>query len=63
MKANFDPSTLKSNTFTMEWPPRSGRHQEFPEVDRAAWFPIDAAETKILKSQAGLLAQLRKRTT
>ena len=60
MRGDFDPATLTSNTFRMEWPPRSGRQQEFPEVDRAAWFPMDEAETKILKSQAGLLAQLRK---
>ena len=60
MKGDFDPATLKSNTFLMEWPPKSGRQQEFPEVDRAAWFAIEEAEVKILKSQAGLLAQLRK---
>ena len=60
MRGDFDPATLKSNTFRMEWPPRSGRQQEFPEVDRAAWFSMDEAGKKILKSQAGLLAQLRK---
>ena len=60
MRAEFDPATLKSNTFLMEWPPKSGRQQEFPEVDRAAWFTIEEAETKILKSQAGLLQQLRR---
>jgi len=60
MRAGFDPNTLKSNTFPMEWPPKSGRRQEFPEVDRAAWFPIDEARQKILTSQAPLLAQLVK---
>jgi predicted NUDIX family NTP pyrophosphohydrolase len=60
MRAEFDPSTLRSNTFLLEWPPKSGRRQEFPEVDRAAWFPIEEAERKILTSQAPLLQQLRR---
>jgi len=58
MKADFDPATLRSNTFRMEWPPKSGRQQDFPEVDRAAWFSIDVARRKILKSQAALVGQL-----
>jgi predicted NUDIX family NTP pyrophosphohydrolase len=44
----------------MEWPPRSGRQQEFPEVDRAAWFGLEAARRKILKGQAAFLDQLEK---
>jgi predicted NUDIX family NTP pyrophosphohydrolase len=44
--------------FSMEWPPKSGRHQEFPEIDRAGWFPMETARVKILKGQAGLLDQL-----
>ena len=56
--AQFDPSRLRSNTFTMEWPPRSGQRREFPEIDRAAWFPLDVARAKILKSQAGFLDEL-----
>jgi len=59
VRGDFDPGTLKSNTFTMEWPPRSGRQQEFPEVDRAAWFAIEEAERKILRGQVALLRQLR----
>ena len=59
-EGDLDPETIKSNTFVMEWPPRSGRQQEFPEVDRAAWFPLDVASQKILKGQAGLLAELAK---
>jgi predicted NUDIX family NTP pyrophosphohydrolase len=43
----------------MEWPPRSGRRQEFPEVDRAEWFTIETAKEKILKSQVGFLEELR----
>ena len=61
LRGDFDPSTLKSNTFLMEWPPKSGRQQEFPEVDRAAWFAIALAERKILKAQSPLLRQLRER--
>jgi len=58
MRGQFDPATLVSNTFSMEWPLRSGQQQEFPEVDRAQWFKIDAARTKILKGQAPFLDQL-----
>lgn len=53
-----DPELLTSNTFTMEWPPRSGRQAEFPEVDRAGWFSLDEARLKILPSQLPLLDQL-----
>ena len=60
VRGEFDPSRLTSNHFTMEWPPRSGRMTSFPEVDRAAWFPIDVAETKIHTGQAPLLAQLKR---
>lgn len=55
---DFDPSSLKSNTFTMEWPPKSGRQQEFPEIDQAEWFGMAAARQKILKGQAPFLDQL-----
>jgi predicted NUDIX family NTP pyrophosphohydrolase len=58
LAADFDPATLKSNTFTLEWPPRSGRVQEFPEVDRAGWFTLAEARQKIIKAQAALLDQL-----
>jgi predicted NUDIX family NTP pyrophosphohydrolase len=58
VRAEFDPSTLMSNTFSIEWPPRSGRQQTFPEVDRAAWFAIETARGKILKGQMALLDQL-----
>lgn len=46
-RADFDPATITSNTFELEWPPRSGRRQSFPEVDRAAWFPMDLAREKL----------------
>lgn len=60
-EADFDPATLASNTFSMEWPPRSGNQQEFPEVDRAEWFGIEAAREKILPAQAELLDRLLER--
>lgn len=55
-----DASGIKSNTFSMEWPPRSGRQQEFPEVDRAGWFSIPAAGEKIIKGQSGFLEELTR---
>ncbi len=55
---DFDPSTLASNSFSMEWPSKSGRQEQFPEVDRAAWFQIEDAKRKILKGQAPFLDQL-----
>jgi predicted NUDIX family NTP pyrophosphohydrolase len=58
LRSDFDPSMLKSNTFSMEWPPKSGNQQEFPEVDRVAWFELEAARLKILKGQAPFLDQL-----
>jgi predicted NUDIX family NTP pyrophosphohydrolase len=59
-EADFDPATLASNTFSMEWPPRSGSEQEFPEVDRAEWFDLERAREKILPAQAELLDRLIK---
>jgi predicted NUDIX family NTP pyrophosphohydrolase len=58
-EAEFDPETLESNTFPMEWPPRSGREQEFPEVDRAEWFGPEEARRRILPAQAELLDRLQ----
>lgn len=57
IKADFDPSRLKSNYFQMEWPPRSGYPQTFPEVDKGAWFNLETARAKILKGQLPLLDQ------
>jgi predicted NUDIX family NTP pyrophosphohydrolase len=54
-EGDFDSSTLVSNVFEMEWPPRSGRMQSFPEVDRAAWFDAATAKTKIHKGQVKIL--------
>ena len=60
VRADFDPAHLASNTFSIEWPPRSGRQQAFPEVDRAAWFDLHTARTKILHSQAPFLDELER---
>lgn len=57
-EAEFDPTTLDSNTFSMEWPPRSGSQQEFPEVDRAEWFDPATAREKIIPAQAEFLDRL-----
>jgi predicted NUDIX family NTP pyrophosphohydrolase len=58
LEGDLDAETITSNTFTIEWPPRSGRRQEFPEIDRAGWFTLDAAGAKILAAQAPLLDRL-----
>jgi predicted NUDIX family NTP pyrophosphohydrolase len=56
-----DPAQLRSNTFSMEWPPKSGRQAEFPEIDRAAWFPLGEARARILPAQVPLLEELEQR--
>jgi predicted NUDIX family NTP pyrophosphohydrolase len=58
IEADVDATAIVSNTFSMEWPPRSGKMRDFPEVDRAAWFDLHTARLKILKSQLPLLNQL-----
>ena len=58
LEADFDPATLASNHYTMEWPPRSGQMQSFPEVDRVAWFGPAEAQAKILPSQRPILDAL-----
>jgi predicted NUDIX family NTP pyrophosphohydrolase len=60
-EGEFDPATLDSNTFRMEWPPKSGSEQEFPEVDRADWFGLEAAREKILPAQAEFFDRLLER--
>ncbi len=61
VEGDFDPAGLHSSIFTMEWPPRSGREREFPEVDRAEWFDLDAAREKINPAQAEFLDRLTRR--
>jgi predicted NUDIX family NTP pyrophosphohydrolase len=57
-EADFDPASLDSIAFQMEWPPRSGREAEFPEVDRVEWFDLDQAREKILPAQVAFLDRL-----
>jgi predicted NUDIX family NTP pyrophosphohydrolase len=58
LAGDADPAQISSNRFVIEWPPRSGRQQEFPEIDRAGWFGLAEAELKLLEGQRGLLGQL-----
>jgi predicted NUDIX family NTP pyrophosphohydrolase len=62
-EGELSPAEIRSNTFRMEWPPKSGRQQEFPEIDRAAWFTVEEAQQRVLKGQSEfierLVAQLR----
>lgn len=60
-EADFDPAQLDSNTFTMEWPPRSGQQREFPEADRAEWLDPEAAKRKINPAQAAFIDRLLER--
>jgi predicted NUDIX family NTP pyrophosphohydrolase len=60
VEADCDPTAIRSNTFSIEWPPRSGTVREFPEVDRAAWFPLDEARERVVKGQRGFLDQLER---
>lgn len=61
LQADVDPTSLHSNTFSMEWPPRSGTQRDFPEVDRAEWFSMETARQKILPGQLPLLDDLERR--
>jgi predicted NUDIX family NTP pyrophosphohydrolase len=58
VEGNLDPNAITSNRFSLEWPPHSGRRQEFPEVDRAAWFDIETARLKMNRGQLGFLSEL-----
>jgi predicted NUDIX family NTP pyrophosphohydrolase len=60
VEGDIDAAIITSNLFSMEWPPRSGRQQQFPEVDRGAWFTLPAAKEKILAGQRGFLDQLEQ---
>jgi predicted NUDIX family NTP pyrophosphohydrolase len=60
LAGDLDVATVHSNTFTMQWPPRSGRMQEFPEIDRAQWFAVGEARIKINSGQAPLLDRLQQ---
>ena len=59
-EGDIDPADVRSNRFEMEWPPRSGRMQSFPEIDRAAWFTLGDARVKLVAGQRPLLDALRE---
>jgi predicted NUDIX family NTP pyrophosphohydrolase len=59
-EGDLDPETIRSTSFELEWPPRSGRIQTFPEVDRAAWFGLDEARRRLLPAQAPFVERLRE---
>jgi predicted NUDIX family NTP pyrophosphohydrolase len=61
LEADFDLSRFASNTFALEWPPKSGRQQSFPEIDRIAYFALPIAKLKIIAYQEPLLSELEKR--
>ena len=58
---DLDAASARSNTFDLEWPPRSGRIQQFPEIDRAAWLPVEVARVKLVKGQVPFLDRLLAR--
>ncbi len=58
LEGDCDAGAIKSNLFSMEWPPRSGKRQEYPEVDRASWFTLESAKRKIVLGQIGFLEEL-----
>jgi predicted NUDIX family NTP pyrophosphohydrolase len=62
-RGEFEPSLLNSNLFSMEWPPRSGKLQQFPEADRGDWFSLPEARVKMIAGQEQLLDQLSQRLT
>jgi predicted NUDIX family NTP pyrophosphohydrolase len=57
-EGDFDPSQLKSNTFSMQWPPGSGHIIDFPEVDKAAWFDLPEAKTRLIQAQTAFIDEL-----
>jgi predicted NUDIX family NTP pyrophosphohydrolase len=61
LQHDVDAASIKSNLFSMEWPPKSGKMRQFPEIDRAAWFPIESADKHIFKGQAPLLKLLAEK--
>jgi predicted NUDIX family NTP pyrophosphohydrolase len=61
IRGDLDADAIHSNTFAMEWPPRSGRTAEFPEVDRAGWFDPSAARRKLVEAQAAFVDRLLER--
>jgi predicted NUDIX family NTP pyrophosphohydrolase len=63
IERDCDPTQIHSNTFSLEWPPKSGKIQEFPEIDRFEWFPIAEARQKLVKAQTAFLDRLAERVS
>jgi len=61
VEGDCDPAAIKSNTFEMQWPPKSGKYKSFPEVDRAGWFSLGAAREKLHKGQVVLIDRLAEK--
>lgn len=61
LQQDIDPQKIKSNSFQLEWPPKSGTKKDFPEVDKAAWFGMEEAKKKIIPEQSALLEELAKK--
>jgi predicted NUDIX family NTP pyrophosphohydrolase len=61
LEDDLDTTSIRSNTFTLEWPPKSGRFEDFPEIDKGQWFDIAEARTKITKGQLGFISRLIER--
>jgi predicted NUDIX family NTP pyrophosphohydrolase len=60
VEGDCDPTAIRSNPFVIEWPPRSGRLKEFPEVDRAGWFALEVAKQKLVPGQVGFIDELQE---
>ena len=60
VECDFDVTKIRSNTFEMEWPPRSGKKMEFPEIDRAEWFDVENAKERILPAQVVLIEEVEE---
>jgi predicted NUDIX family NTP pyrophosphohydrolase len=58
VEGDWSTDAIRSNTFSIEWPPKSGQQKEFPEIDRAAWFRLEEARVRIVKGQVGFLGRL-----
>lgn len=63
VEGDIDHETIVSNTFEIEWPPRSGKKQMFPEIDRAGWFDVETTKTKLNAAQVGLINELTLKTS
>ncbi len=61
IEGDLDPQNMSSNTFTIEWPPKSGKFRDYPEVDKGEWFGYDAAKQKINPAQIPLIEELIKK--